>query len=60
MDHVRNDDIIEVQERETEVVWTREETRTRIHRKTDSGDGSTWQKKKRRRPKKRWIVSTET
>ena len=53
--HVRNDDIrgrlkveniTEVQESETEVVWTHEETRPRICRKKDSGDGTTWEKRK--------------
>ena len=51
---MRNDDIrgrlkveniTEVQESETEVVWTHEETRPRICRKKDSGDGTTWEKK---------------
>ena len=37
----------EVQESETEVVWTREETRPRIRRKKDSGDDTTWEKKKK-------------
>ena len=36
----------EGQENETEVVWTSEETRPRIHRKKDSGDGTTWEKRK--------------
>ena len=38
----------EVQESKTEVVWTRKETRPRIRRKKYSGDGTTWEKKKRK------------
>ena len=38
----------EVQEIYTEVVWQRKETRPRLCRKKDSGDGTTWQKKKRK------------
>ena len=34
-------------ENETEMGWTREETRPRKCRKTDNGDGTTWEKKKR-------------
>ena len=30
------------------VVWPRKETRPRIHRKKDYGDGTTWEKKKRK------------
>ena len=37
-----------MQESEIEVVWTRDETRSRIRRKTDAGDGATWEKKKRK------------
>ena len=53
---------IEVQESETDVVWTREETRPRILRKKDSGDGITWEKKKRKTEAEMhgWTVSTET
>ena len=52
-DHVRNDkigerlkveNITEVQESEIEVVWTREETRTRMCRNTDTGDGTKLEK----------------
>ena len=38
----------EVQESKTEVVWPRKETRTGIRQKKDSGDGTTWEKKKRK------------
>ena len=38
----------EVQESKTEVVWPRKETRPRIRRKKNSGDGATWEKKKRK------------
>ena len=38
----------EAQESKTEVVWPRKEARPRIRRKKDSGDGTTWEKKKRR------------
>ena len=38
----------EVQENKTEMVWTSEDTRPRIRRKKDSGDGTTWEKKKKR------------
>ena len=38
----------EVQESETEGVWTREETIPILSRKRDSGDGTTWEKKKRK------------
>ena len=38
----------EVQESKTEVVWPRKETRPRIRRQKDSGDGTTWEKKKRK------------
>ena len=31
-----------------EVVWPRKETRPRTHRKKDSGDGTAWEKKKRK------------
>ena len=37
-----------VQERETEVVWTRHEMRPRIRRKGNTVDGTTWEKKKRK------------
>ena len=37
-----------VQESKTEVVWPRKETRPRIRRKKDSGDGTTCEKKKRK------------
>ena len=56
-DHVRNDDIRERLEeanitkrcrKETEVLWTREDTIPRIHRKKDSEDGTTWEKKARK------------
>ena len=56
-DHVRNDNIREtegrehhreVQESKIEVVWTREDTRPRLLRKTNTGDGTTWEKKKRK------------
>ena len=35
----------EVQESETEVVWTRQESRPRIRRTKDYGDDTTWEKK---------------
>ena len=35
-----------MQESEIEVVWPREETIPIIRRKTDAGDGDTWEKKK--------------
>ncbi len=38
----------EVQESKTEVVWPRKEARPRICLKKDSGDGTTWEKKKRK------------
>ena len=38
----------EVQESKTEVVWSRKEARPRICRKKDSGDGTTWETKKRK------------
>ena len=38
----------EVQESKAEVVWTREETRPRICRKKDSGDGTTRENKARK------------
>ena len=38
----------EVQESETSVVWPHKEARPRIHRKKDSGCGSTWEKKRRK------------
>ena len=44
----------EVQERKTEVVWPRKEARPRLCRKKDSGDGTTWEKKRGRR-KQRWM-----
>ena len=37
-----------MQESKTEVVWTRQEARPRIPRKKDPGDGTTWEKKKRK------------
>ena len=37
-----------MQESKTEVVWSRKEMRPRIRRKKDSGDGTTWEKKKRK------------
>ena len=40
-----------MQESESEVVSTREETRPGIRRKEDSGDGTTWEKKKKRKTK---------
>ena len=36
----------EVQKSETEVVWTHERTIPGIRRKTDTGDGTTWEKRK--------------
>ena len=54
-DHVRNDfiserlkveNITDICRKVRQVVWTCEETRPRIHRKKDSGDGATWEKKK--------------
>ena len=70
-DHVRNDDIRErlkvenireVQERKTEVVWPSKEARPILRRKKDSADGTTWEKKKtgRTRHGYGWTVSTET
>ena len=41
-------------ERKTDVVWPRKEAIPRIRRKKDSGDGTTWEKKKRR-PKQTWM-----
>ena len=38
----------DVQESATEVVWPHKEARPRLHRKTDSGDGTTWEKKARK------------
>ena len=38
----------EVQESATEVVWPRKEARPRLCRKTDSGDGTTWEKNARK------------
>ena len=38
----------EAQEGKTEVVWPRKEARPRIRRKKDSGDGTTWEKIKRK------------
>ena len=38
----------EVQESKTDVVWPRKEARPIIRRKKDSGDGATWEKKKRK------------
>ena len=38
----------EVQEGKTWVVWPREEARPRLRRKTDSGDGTTREKKARK------------
>ena len=35
-------------ESKTEVVWPRKETRPIFRRKKDSGDGTTWEKKKRK------------
>ena len=37
----------EVQESETQVVWTREEAIPRICRKTDTGECTTWEKKRK-------------
>ena len=54
---MRNDDIRErlkvenISERcrkARQIVWTREEMRPSIHRKKDSGDDTTWEKKKRK------------
>ena len=56
-DHVRNDDIrkkLKVENitercrKARQVVWPRKETRPRIRRKKDSGDGTTWEKEKRK------------
>ena len=45
---------------ETGVVWSREEKRPRISRKADTGDGATWQKKKKRaKSRDGWTVSTD-
>ena len=38
----------EVPESKTEVGWSRKEARPRIHRKKYSGDGTSWEKKKRK------------
>ena len=38
----------EVQESATQVVWPRKEARPRLRRKTDSGDGTTREKKARK------------
>ena len=38
----------EVQESETGMVWTCEETIPKIRRKTDTGDGATWEKRRGR------------
>ena len=37
-----------MQESATEVVWTREDTRPIIRRGENTGDGATWEKKKRK------------
>ena len=37
-----------MQESKTEVVWPREEAIPRLRRKKDSGDGTTWEKKKKK------------
>ena len=37
-----------MQESKTEVVWTCKEARPRLRRKKYSGDGTTWEKKKRK------------
>ena len=42
-----------MQESKTDVVRPRKEMRTRIRRKKDSGDGTTWEKKKRKT--ERWM-----
>ena len=53
--------ISRVHECETEVLWTRGETRSRIRRKIDFGDGTTWSKKKTKiEAKYRCNVPTET
>ena len=38
----------EVQESTTDVVWPHKAARPRIRRKKDSGDGTTWEEKKRK------------
>ena len=46
----------EVQESETEVVWTRQEARPRIRRTKDPGDGTTSPgRRKRGKPSPRWL-----
>ena len=45
---LKADNIREVQESKTEVVWTCEEARTTIGRKKDCGDGTTREKKRRK------------
>ena len=47
-ERLKEDNITEVQESEIEVVMTREETRPRIRRKKDYGDGTTWEKNARK------------
>ena len=47
-ERLKVENITEVQESKTEGFWIREETRPRIRRKKDSGDGTTWDKKKRK------------
>ena len=49
------ENIVEVQESETktmweynEVVWTCEETKTKLLGKTNSGDGTAWEKKRKK------------
>ena len=51
-----------MQESKTYVVWPRKEARPRIRQKKDSGDGTTWEKKMKRKTICRdgWTVSTET
>ena len=39
--------LIEVQESDTEVVWTHEEMIPRIRQQTNTGDGTAWEKKRK-------------
>ena len=47
-DRLKVESIAEVQESWSKVVGTRKEARPRLHRKKDSGDGTTLEKKKRK------------
>ena len=44
-----------MQKRYTEVVWTRQETIPSLCRKTDTGDGTVWEKMKRTKAE-RWMA----